>query len=96
MLAISEYACPVDAKQIKSKYNIVQKKYAIEGFTAHNLRHTFASMLYMAGVDVLTAKEQLGHSDVQTTLNIYTHLDKQYKRKKMSKLDEFLSAQTGS
>jgi integrase len=50
-------------------------------------------LLYFAGVDILTAKEQLGHSDVKMTLGIYTHLDEQHKRKSMSKLDEFLKSQ---
>lgn len=62
----------------------------IDTFTPHQLRHTYASMLYMAGVDVLTAKEQLGHSDIKTTLNIYTHLDSIYKKHSMEKLDEYL------
>ncbi len=48
-------------------------------------------MLYLAGVDVLTAKDQLGHSDIKTTLNIYTHLDKVHKIKNVNKLDDFLS-----
>lgn len=47
-------------------------------------------MLYMAGVDILTAKEQLGHANISTTLEIYTHLDKQFKRKSMNKLDNYL------
>ena len=62
----------------------------IPKITPHWLRHTFATILYFAGVDILTAKEQLGHSDIKTTLGIYTHLDKQYKRKSMSRLDEYL------
>lgn len=62
----------------------------IPRITAHCLRHTFASMLYMAGVDILTAKEQLGHANISTTLEIYTHLDKQFKRKSMNKLDNYL------
>lgn len=45
----------------------------------------------MAGVDALTAKEQLGHSDIKTTLNIYTHLDKEHKVKNINKLDDYLS-----
>lgn len=57
---------------------------------AHWLRHTFATLLYLSGVDVLTAKDQLGHADVKTTLNIYTHLDKLYKDKSMKKLDLYL------
>jgi integrase len=50
--------------------------------------------MYEAGIDVLTAKEQMGHSDERTTLSIYTHLDRQHKKKNISKLDEYL--QTGT
>ncbi|QEY34658.1 site-specific integrase [Caproiciproducens galactitolivorans] len=67
----------------------------IPPITPHWLRHTFATLLYLAGVDVLTAKEQLGHADVKTTLQIYTHLDKKYKRKSMRKLDAYLTSQNG-
>ena len=62
----------------------------IPTFTAHQIRHTYITMLYFAGVDVLTAKEQAGHADIQTTLGIYTHLDSVYKKKALSKLDEYL------
>ena len=46
----------------------------------------------MSGVDVLTAKEQLGHSDIKTTLEIYTHLDQKFKRRSMNKLDNYLNS----
>lgn len=62
----------------------------IETFTPHQLRHTYATILYLAGVDVLTARDQLGHSDIKTTLEIYTHLDKLYKRSSMDKLNIYL------
>ncbi|RME25072.1 MAG: site-specific integrase, partial [Candidatus Zixiibacteriota bacterium] len=39
----------------------------------HTLRHTFASHLIMAGVDVPTVQKILGHSDIETTM-LYTHL----------------------
>lgn len=66
----------------------------IEPFTPHCLRHTFCTIMYEAGIDVLTAKEQMGHSDVKTTLAIYTHLDSQHKKKNISKLNEYLSTGT--
>lgn len=47
----------------------------IEPFTPHYLRHTFATLLYLQNVDVVTAKQYLGHSDIQTTVNIYTDLE---------------------
>lgn len=68
----------------------------IEPFTPHCLRHTFCSIMYEAGTDVLTAKEQMGHSDIKTTLSIYTHLDKQHKQKNISKLDAYLDGNAGS
>lgn len=39
------------------------------------LRHTFCSDLQRAGVPLNVAKELMGHSDIQTTANIYTHKD---------------------
>ena len=80
-------------KQPKSKFQPGGVPIVIPKITAHWLRHTFATMLYFAGVDLLTAKEQLGHSDIKTTLEIYTHLDKQFKRKSMKKLDDYLSSE---
>lgn len=65
----------------------------IPSITAHWLRHTFATLLYLAGVDVLTARDQLGHSDIKTTLEIYTHLDKIYKRHSMDKLSRYISGE---
>lgn len=40
------------------------------------LRHTFCTDLQRAGVPLNVAKELMGHSDIQTTANIYTHRDK--------------------
>ncbi len=52
------------------------KVIVIDHITAHMLRHTYASLLYDAGVDIKSAQRFLGHSDIETTLEIYTHLTK--------------------
>ena len=72
------------------KYAPIEKPFIIPRITPHWLRHTYITMLYMAGVDVLTAKAQAGHADIKTTMEIYTHLDEQYKRRNISKLDNYL------
>ena len=58
-------------------WNIIRAKIfgenAPKDFTPHLFRHTYASNLYKAGVDLKTAQYLLGHSDIKTTMDIYTH-----------------------
>ena len=74
----------------KSKFDPKGTPVVIPNITPHMLRHTFCTLLYLAGVDVLVAMQQMGHKDIKTTLEVYTHLDRKYKRNSMSKLDEYL------
>ena len=55
------------------------------------LRHTYATMLYFSGVDVLTAQKLLGHADLSTTLKIYTHLQKETEDLSIEKFDDFIT-----
>lgn len=74
----------------RSKYDPRGQILAIEPFTLHCLRHTFCTLMYHAGVDVLTCQKQMGHADVRTTLNIYAHLDAIHKKKSIENLDAYL------
>jgi integrase len=49
------------------------KEAGVKDFTWHSLRHTFASRLVMAGVDLRTVQELMGHRTITTTMR-YAHL----------------------
>ncbi|MGI6151241.1 MAG: tyrosine-type recombinase/integrase [Christensenellales bacterium] len=56
--------------------------------TAHYYRHNYASILYNAGIDVLTAQKWMGHADAKTTLSIYSHLSEDYELRNAGKLND--------
>lgn len=58
--------------------------------TAHVMRHGYATMLYDAGVDPYTAQKLLGHADIQTTLSIYTHLQREKEKKSIAVLENYV------
>jgi len=83
---------PADLERMKSSKPGPKKlDMTIPRITMHWLRHTFCTLLYLAGVDVVQACAQMGHADVSTTLRIYTHLDAVHKRKSVDKLDLYLA-----
>ena len=81
-------------KQPTSKFDPGGVPFVIPRITPHMLRHTCATNMVLAGMDAITVKTQLGHEDIQTTLNIYTHVTAAHQKSQVNKLDEFLAARS--
>ena len=67
------------------------KKYELRRIKIHGFRHTHASLLFEAGVSMKDVKERLGHSDITTTMNIYTHVTKNKKKETALNFARYMS-----
>lgn len=60
---------------ISQNFCLTLKNNGLKKIRFHDLRHSCASLLYANGVGLKEIQEWLGHSDISTTSNIYTHLN---------------------
>jgi integrase len=59
---------------VTHKFGDIMDRLNLKGFKLHSLRHTFATRLVSAGVDIYAVKELLGHQDIRTSM-IYAKAD---------------------
>jgi Site-specific recombinase XerD len=90
----SFYICkneiPLNASGITHFLNHWLKETSCKKLTVHDLRHSHATILLKNGVDVKRVSSRLGHDDVATTLNIYSHLFTNDDKEIADKIDELI------
>ncbi|GFP75368.1 tyrosine-type recombinase/integrase [Clostridium fungisolvens] len=63
---------PLEYSDVSDLFKRLKKKTGID-VHAHLLRHTHATIYYQATKDIKQVQERLGHSQIQTTMNMYLH-----------------------
>jgi len=68
------------------------EKVGITVISIHSLRHTHASLLIFAGVSMLSISKRLGHSNLTTMLNVYSHIVDEMENRDSDKAMSYLMA----
>ncbi|QFF98777.1 site-specific integrase [Psychrobacillus glaciei] len=73
--------------QLKS----IIKKYDLPSITVHGFRHTHASLLFEAEASIKDVQDRLGHTDIKTTMNVYTHVTQKMKDNTAEKFAKYVN-----
>lgn len=71
-------------------YNFYLHHPEFHRITIHQMRHTHASLLFESGASLKDVQAKLGHSDMQTTMNIYTHVTETKSKKTTNDFAKFM------
>ena len=69
----------------------IKEENLLPNFSCHTLRHTFTTRLIESGMNVKVIQEALGHSDIQTTLDIYADVTKELKQQQFANFEDFIA-----
>ena len=70
----NEFGEPMRPNYLSQRLLKIERANDLPEVSYHGLRHTHATMLNASGIDIARISAQLGHSNISTTLNIYTHI----------------------
>jgi len=71
----SDAGTPLDGRNVYNRYFLPAiEATGLRHFRIHDLRHTYASLLIQAGASLAYVRDQLGHSSIQVTVDLYGHL----------------------
>lgn len=88
---VTESGKNIEAQNLTRSYRRLLNKLEIPYRKYHSIRHTYSTKLFEAGVPLKTVQILLGHSDISTTANIYTHVMKKEKVKSVEVLNSLFA-----
>jgi integrase len=81
---------PLDEKAVWRHFRAICARAGVAPIRIHDLRHTSATLLLAAGVSPKVVSERLGHSNVDITLNVYSHVGATLQQAAADTLDAML------
>lgn len=81
LVCLNSNLMPITEQALLSYFKRFTKRINLRAVRLHDLRHTHATLLILAGTDFKTVSNRLGHTDIKITLNRYSHVLEEMDRK---------------
>ncbi|MCL2843524.1 MAG: site-specific integrase [Oscillospiraceae bacterium] len=95
LLFATEIGTPIDSSNFSSFLSSMSAKAGIDRVNIHALRHAFATRALEQGIELKVVSEILGHSGIQITADIYSHVSLEHKKDQMQKMNKLLTNKGG-
>ena len=87
---------PIDPNRVTREFQSIVRKAGLPHLTLKGLRHVHATLLLVGGVHPKVVSERLGHSNISTTMDIYSHVIPGLQERAAQVIDEKLGLATGT
>jgi integrase len=74
LIVCTSLGTPINPSNVKRNQERIMKAAGVPRLTTHDLRHTAATLMLLAGVPIKIVSEKLGHASVGITMDIYSHV----------------------
>ena len=91
-ICVNELGNIINPDYVTSCFGKIIKRNSLKKIRFHDLRHSCASLLLALGYSMKDIQEWLGHSNYQTTANLYSHVDPRNKKNMIMGLSNALTA----
>lgn len=92
LLFVSEENKPLYLDYVNHNLKIIIKENNLKRITPHGFRHTHCSLLFESGASLKEVQVRLGHTDIKTTMDIYTHVTKRQTEETANRFADFMSS----
>jgi integrase len=92
----SYVGAPIDPATVRAALKRIAEAATVPVIRIHDLRHTAATLMLLAGVHVKVVSERLGHANISITLQTYSHVLPTMQQDAAAALDVLLRRPTGS